>query len=157
MFERIWAWMNRHAIFVIGTMVAFILVLGIITTGVFTEDREARYNQLIEAYEFLVDEEEGISTWTTEESWKAGMVKMIDLSPKDAFLKNALYGDNEALRDMMRNVRRVSFDNKKRDEVVELVMGLKVEDDSKWGLHRCKVDKKQIKEINYLTGIRMIY
>ena len=157
MVERIWAWMNRHAIFVIGSMVAFILVLGIFTTGVLTEDREVRYNQLIEAYEFLVDEEEGISTWTTEESWKAGMVKMIELSPKDAFLKNALYGDNEALRDMMRNVRRVSFDNKKRDEVVELVMGLKVEDDSKWGLHRCKVDKKQIKEINYLTGIRMIY
>ena len=39
----------------------------------------------------------------------------------------------------------------------ELVEELKVEDNSKWGMYRCKVDKKQIKEINYLTGIRMIY
>ena len=157
MFGRIWAWMNRHAFFVIGMMVVVILLGAVGTTGLFSKDREDRYNQLIATYEFLVDENEGIATWTTEESWKAGMAEMMRLCPKELFQTNMLYGDNENLRTMMRNLKRVDFNDKKREELVTLVMGLEVEDDSKMGFYRCEVDAKQLKEINYLTGIRMIY
>ena len=82
---------------------------------------------------------------------------MMELCPKELFQNNPLYGDNEVLRQMLRNVRRVKFDDKNREEIVELLMELKVEDNSKWGMYRLKVDKDIVKEINYLTGIRMIY
>ena len=157
MFGRIWAWMNRHAGLVIGFMVVVILAGAATTTGIFSGDREERYNQLIGAYEFLVDEEVGMETWDTEEAWKAGMNELMDRCPKDLFQSNPLYGDNEVLRTCLRNIRRQKFGDEDNEEIIELLKELKVEDNSKWGMYRCKVDEKQIKEINYLTGIRMIY
>ncbi|MBQ8588870.1 MAG: hypothetical protein IJ486_00215 [Firmicutes bacterium] len=157
MFGRIWAWMNRHAGLVIFLMGVIIVVGAVSTLGIFSGDREERYNQLVKTFEFTVDEETGISTWDTEEAWKEGMNQMMELCPKELFQNNPLYGDNEVLRQMLRNVRRVKFDDKNREEIVELLMELKVEDNSKWGMYRLKVDKDIVKEINYLTGIRMIY
>lgn len=157
MLGRIWAWMNRHSGLVIFSMLLVIVAGAVGTMGVFDDDREERYNQLIDAFEFIVDEEVGIATWDTEEAWKDGMNVMMDLCPKELFQTNPLYGDNEVLRTCLRNVRRIKFGDKNAEEIIELLQGLKVEDNSKWGMYRCKVDKKQIKEINYLTGIRMIY
>ena len=157
MFGRIWAWMNRHVGLVIFAMAVIIIGCAIGTTGLLSDDREDRYNQLMDAFAFVVDEENGMATWDTEEKWKDGMNQMMDLCPKELFQNNPLYGDNEVLRQMLRNTRRVKFDDKNREEMVELIMELKVEDNSKWGMYRCKVDDKQVKEINYLTGIRMIY
>ena len=157
MFGRIWAWMNRHVGLVIFAMAVIIIGCAIGTTGLLSDDREDRYNQLMDTFAFVVDEENGIATWDTEEEWKDGMNQMMDLCPKELFQNNPLYGDNEVLRQMLRNTRRVKFDDKNREEMVELIMELKVEDNRKWGMHRCKVDDKQVKEINYLTGIRMIY
>ena len=157
MLGRIWAWMNRHSGLVIFSMLLVIVAGAVVTMGVFDDDREDRYNQLIAAYEFVSDEEVGIGTWDTEEAWKAGMNEMMDLCPKEMFQNGFLYGDNEVLRSCLRNVRRVKFGDEHIEEIAELVEELKVEDNSKWGMYRCKVDKKQVKEINYLTGIRMIY
>ena len=157
MFGRIWAWMNRHAGLVIFAMAVIIVGCAIGTTGLFSDDRKDRYDQLMDTFAFVVDEENGMATWDTEEEWKDGMNQMMDLCPKELFQNNPLYGDNEVLRQMLRNTRRVKFDDKNREEMVELIMELKIEDNSKWGMYRCKVDDKQVKEINYLTGIRMIY
>ena len=157
MLGRIWAWMNRHSGLVIFLMLLVIVSGAVATMGVFDDDREDRYNQLIAAYEFISDEEVGIGTWDSEEAWKAGMNEMMDLCPKEMFQNSVLYGDNEVLRTCLRNVRRVKFGDDDAAEIAELVEELEVEDNSKWGMYRCKVDKKQVKEINYLTGIRMIY
>ena len=126
MFGRIWAWMNRHAGLVIFLMGVIIVVGAVSTLGIFSGDREERYNQLVKTFEFTVDEETGISTWDTEEAWKEGMNQMMELCPKELFQNNPLYGDNEVLRQMLRNVRRVKFDYKNREEIVELLMELKV-------------------------------
>ncbi|MBO5667275.1 MAG: hypothetical protein J6S45_07495 [Firmicutes bacterium] len=157
MLGRIWAWMNRHSGLVIFLMLLVIISGAVATMGVFDDDREDRYNQLIAAYEFISDEEVGIGTWDSEEAWKTGMNEMMDLCPKEMFQNSVLYGDNEVLRTCLRNVRRVKFGDDDAAEIAELVEELEVEDNSKWGMYRCKVDKKQVKEINYLTGIRMIY
>ena len=58
---------------------------------------------------------------------------------------------------MLRNVRRVKFDDKNREELAELVSELNVVDKSGMGMYKLSVDSGEVKEINYLTGIRMVY
>lgn len=157
LFEKIRAVMDRHVILIIALLILLILAGAVSTTGLLSGDREQRYNDLMAAYSFVTSPEEGIITWTTEEAWKEGMNRLIELCPKEAFQKNFLYGDNEELRQMLRNVRRVKFDGKNREELAELVSELKVVDKSGMGMYKLSVDSKEVKEINNLTGIRMVY
>ena len=53
--------------------------------------------------------------------------------------------------------RRVKFDDKNREELAELVSELNVVDKSGMGMYKLSVDSGEVKEINYLTGIRMVY
>lgn len=157
LFEKIRAVLDRHVILIIALLALLILAGAVSTTGLLSGDREQRYNDLMAAYSFVTSPEEGIITWTTEEAWKEGMNRLIELCPKEAFQNNFLYGDNEELRQMLRNVRRVKFDDTNREELAELVSELKVVDKSGMGMYKLSVDSKEVKEINYLTGIRMVY
>ena len=51
----------------------------------------------------------------------------------------------------------MKFDDKNREELAELVSELNVVDKSGMGMYKLSVDSGEVKEINYLTGIRMVY
>lgn len=156
-FQKIRKIMERNAKKIIALMMLFILLGAFANMGLSSTERKARFDALMSAYEFITSEKEGIGLWNTEEKWKEGMNQLIALCPKEGFQTNVLYGDNEMLRQMLRNVRRVKFSDKNRAEVAELVMKLRITDASHMGMYKIKVDHKDVKEINYLTGIRMVY
>ncbi len=157
LFDQFRGFMERNAKIIIALMVLLILAGAVSSLGIFSGDREDRFRDLMAAYEFVTDAETGIATWDTEEAWKEGMNQMMDLCPKELFQNNFLYGDNEVLRQMLRNIRRVKFNDKNRAELAQLVMEMHVQDASGMGMYKVKVDAKEVKEINYLTGIRMVY
>ena len=79
--------MDRHVILIIALMILLVLIGAVSTTGLLSGDREQRYNDLMAAYSFVTSPEEGIITWTTEEAWKEGMNRMIELCPRRRFRK----------------------------------------------------------------------